>query len=140
MRGPEKYGVKGVVFFADPFKGGDSPNTAYPRGQWLPADGVVEGSVYFYANEGDPLTPGIPSLDGMYRLPYNESRLPGIPAQPISYGSAMELLRRLGGTVLSSYCMLLTEIQQRLLKCLSRSDITSNTIASAVRSYWSKVK
>lgn len=58
---------------------------------------MQEGSILYSANVGDPLTPVLPSTKGIYRRPVNESELPKIPAQAISYGDAMELLRRLGG-------------------------------------------
>lgn len=46
---------------------------------------------------GDPLTPGFPSIDGIYRQPLNESGLPTIPAFALSYGDAQEILRRMKG-------------------------------------------
>ena len=52
---------------------------------------------------GDPLTPGLPATAGIYRRPVNESKLPSIPSQAISYGDAMELLRRLGGIKLANF-------------------------------------
>lgn len=58
---------------------------------------MQEGTILFSSNSGDPLTPVLPATKGMYRRPVNESELPKIPAQAISYGDAMELLRRLGG-------------------------------------------
>ena len=46
---------------------------------------------------GDPLTPGFPSIDGIYRQPLNESGLPRVPAFELSYGDAQEILRRMKG-------------------------------------------
>ena len=46
---------------------------------------------------GDPLTPGFPSVDGIYRNPINKSGLPTIPAVAMSYGDAKEILRRMKG-------------------------------------------
>ena len=46
---------------------------------------------------GDPLTPGFPSVDGIYRNPLNKSGLPTIPAMAMSYGDAKEILRRMKG-------------------------------------------
>lgn len=62
---------------------------------------MQEGSILYGAN-GDPLTPVLPATKGMYRRPVNETELPKIPAQAISYGDAMELLRRLGGNYIVS--------------------------------------
>lgn len=58
---------------------------------------MQEGTILFSSSNGDPLTPVLPATKGMYRRPVNESDFPKIPAQAISYGDAMELLRRLGG-------------------------------------------
>ena len=69
----------------------------YPNGWWLSPSGVQEGSILFSSNFGDPLTPVLPATKGMYRRPVNKSDFPKIPAQAISYGDAMELLRRMGG-------------------------------------------
>ena len=46
---------------------------------------------------GDPLTPGYPAVDGIYRLPLNHSGLPTIPANAMSYGDAKEILRLMKG-------------------------------------------
>ena len=57
----------------------------------------------------------------MYRRPVNESELPKIPAQAISYGDAMELLQRMGGNRDSFCCMLkkvfLKSIKVKRVKC-----------------------
>ena len=58
---------------------------------------MQEGSILFSSNTGDPLTPVLPATKGIYRRPLNKSDFPKIPAQAISYGDAMELLRRMGG-------------------------------------------
>ena len=48
--------------------------------------------------DGDPLTPLLPSIDGIYRLSKNESdALPKIPAQVITYDNAVHFLKRLTG-------------------------------------------
>ncbi len=63
---------------------------------------MQEGSILYGATNGDPLTPVLPATKGMYRRPVNETVLPKIPAQAISYRDAMELLRRLGGKYIVS--------------------------------------
>ena len=48
--------------------------------------------------DGDPLTPMLPAIDGIYRLNRNETNtLARIPAQVITYNDAVEFLKRLGG-------------------------------------------
>ena len=58
---------------------------------------MQEGTIFYGAYNGDPLTPVLPATEGMYRRPVNEIQLPKIPAQAISYGDAMELVQRLRG-------------------------------------------
>jgi len=47
---------------------------------------------------GDPQTPGIAALDGMFRRSYDDSELPPIPAHPMGYGDAIHFLKRIQGT------------------------------------------
>lgn len=100
VRNAEKHGAAGALVYADPSfsaQKGYKSDQVYPNGWWLPSDGVQEGSILFGPYNGDPLTPVLPATKGMFRRPVNESELPRIPAQAISYGDAMELLQRLGG-------------------------------------------
>jgi len=100
VRNAEKHGAAGALVYADPSfsaQKGYRSDQVYPNGWWLPSDGVQEGSILFGPYNGDPLTPVLPATKGMFRRPANESELPRIPAQAISYGDAMELLQRLGG-------------------------------------------
>lgn len=102
----EKHGAVGALVYADPTfsaQQGYETNQVYPKGWWLPPNGIQEGSILFASYVGDPLTPALPSTKGMYRRHVNESMLPKIPAQPISYEAAMELLQGLGG-MLSYHC------------------------------------
>jgi N-acetylated-alpha-linked acidic dipeptidase len=69
----------------------------YPNGKWLSKDAVQPWSTFGAPYSGDRLTPGLPATKGIFRKPYNESFLPDIPAQPISYGQAKDLLQRLKG-------------------------------------------
>lgn len=99
----------------------------YPNGWWLPSSGVQEGTILSGDYNGDPLTPGLPATAGIYRRPVNESKLPSIPSQAISYGDAMELLRRLGGIKLESFIVgnpvafLNCEVEGRGFKSLTDS-------------------
>ena len=94
-------GAAGVLVYADPnfsAQEGYGVNDTYPHTLWVPPNGVQEGSILFGPElAGDPQTPGIPSVEGMYRRPVNESKLPKVPAHVISYGDALELLRNLTG-------------------------------------------
>lgn len=77
-------------------EGGEEENT-YPNKAWLPASGVQRGSLYTMPGSGDPQTPGIAALTGMYRRPRNESELPPIPAHPMGYGDAINFLQEMSG-------------------------------------------
>src|SRR6266850_355063 len=46
---------------------------------------------------GDPSTPGYPSMAGAKRIPLSSMEVPHIPVLPISYGNAAELLGGLAG-------------------------------------------
>ena len=93
-----KRGAVGAILYVDPAsvtkEGTDSSDT-YPNAPWGSKEAVF--SKKLTRNNGDPLTPHLPSITGMYRRLRNESNLPSIPAQPISYEDALNLLSRLRG-------------------------------------------
>jgi len=93
-----KRGAIGAILYVDPAtvakEGTDSSDT-YPNAPWVSKDAVFSKNLL--QGNGDPLTPHLPSIAGMYRRPRNESNLPSIPAQPISYEDALNLLSRLKG-------------------------------------------
>lgn len=88
-------GAIGALVFPEPPESGHGPNDTYPNTRWTSGDAVPERPAA--TNFGDPLTPGIPSIDGMYRRPKNMTALAAIPTQPISYNDALYLLRQLKG-------------------------------------------
>ena len=67
----------------------------YPDYIWLPETGVQKGSII--TRRGDPLTPGLPSVDGVFRIARDDAGLPQIPATPMSYGDAEEVLKIMKG-------------------------------------------
>lgn len=93
-----KRGAVGAILYVDPSavapEGTDSDKT-YPNAPWVSKDAVFTKKLL--RRNGDPLTPHLPSIPGMYRRPRNETDLPSLPAQPISYGEALNLLSRLRG-------------------------------------------
>lgn len=101
------YGAIAAILYSDPadyaMMGGEPENT-YPNTPWLPASGVQRGSLYTMPGAGDPQTPGIAALKGMYRRPYNQSELPPIPAHPMGYGDAIHFLKQMGGNSLFIFC------------------------------------
>ena len=76
------YGAIAAIIYSDPAdyaqQGGEPENT-YPNTAWLPASGVQRGSLYTMPGNGDPQTPGIAALEGMFRRSFNDSELPPIP-------------------------------------------------------------
>ncbi|XP_066913684.1 putative N-acetylated-alpha-linked acidic dipeptidase [Clytia hemisphaerica] len=97
VRLAELYGAVGVLFYTDPRDGGRNPGTkGYPDDWALPEHAMRRGGLLNL--KGDPLTPGWPSTEGMFRM--NESSiegLPQIPVQPISDHIAKELLSKFKG-------------------------------------------
>ncbi|XP_065067793.1 putative N-acetylated-alpha-linked acidic dipeptidase [Rhopilema esculentum] len=90
----EKAGAKGVILFSDPQEFSSDVN--YPDSWFLPDTAVQRGNIL--KQKGDPLSPGYPSTDGMYRMkPENVKFLHKIPCQPISQRHATALLRYLDG-------------------------------------------
>ncbi|KAH9494447.1 Glutamate carboxypeptidase 2, partial [Bulinus truncatus] len=100
------YGATGIIIYSDPadytgFKSGDY--RVYPDTWWLPSTGVQRGTVF--TGDGDPLTPGYPANNLAFRYTEEEvdPPLPKIPAHPIGYGAATEILKHLNGTPVSGW-------------------------------------
>lgn len=95
-REAERNGAIALILYSDPQDDGYVRGDVYPEGPMRPPQGIQRGGV---ANgNGDPTTPGWPSVAGARRLPMAELDVPRIPVVPIGYGNATELLRDLRGT------------------------------------------
>ncbi|KAM4845962.1 aminopeptidase NAALADL1 [Thomomys bottae] len=94
-----KHGVVGVLVYTDPGDINDGkslPSETFPNSWGLPPSGVERGSYYEYF--GDPLTPYLPAYPASFRLNLNNTPgFPPIPAQPIGFQDAKELLCNLSG-------------------------------------------
>ena len=92
-------GAKGILIYPDLEEYAKSvpyQNTTYPGGPLLSPKAVM--SAQMYTRYGDPLTPGFPSLDGIYRRKKTDIKdIPPILVQPISYGDARWLLQQMTG-------------------------------------------
>lgn len=58
-------GVAGALLYPEPSLGYNptrESRSTYPNGRFLPEDAVVVGSLR--SGDGDPLSPGLPSIDG----------------------------------------------------------------------------
>jgi len=101
----QQFGAIACIIYSDPADDGFSQGTPYPDGPWRPASGVQRGSIW--NGNGDPLTPGIPSIPGAPRLTleqaYNNddstynTPLPNIPVVPLSWNDTRPLLLSLNG-------------------------------------------
>jgi N-acetylated-alpha-linked acidic dipeptidase len=94
-REAEKHGALGLLIYSDPADDGFTRGDVYPVGPMRPSNGIQRGSVM--NPNGDPSTPGYPSVAGVKRISPSQMEVPHIPVIPISYGNASELLRGLAG-------------------------------------------
>ncbi|MBB4639345.1 transferrin receptor-like dimerization domain-containing protein [Longimicrobium terrae] len=95
-REAERNGAAALIIYSDPRDDGYQVGEVYPEGPMRPADAIQRGSVL--NGDGDPSTPGWPSVEGARRLAESEMEIPRIPVVPMAYGDAAELLRGLAGT------------------------------------------
>jgi N-acetylated-alpha-linked acidic dipeptidase len=97
----EERGAAGVIMFNDAPEVEEDP---YPEGPMLSGEIIQRGSVLTLPWTGDPLTPFEPALpiDGpvqVERLDPDEVGLHTIPALPLGYNAAAEILSRMTGEV-----------------------------------------
>uniref|UniRef100_A0A1X7TGC5 Peptidase M28 domain-containing protein n=1 Tax=Amphimedon queenslandica TaxID=400682 RepID=A0A1X7TGC5_AMPQE len=94
----QRFGCSGLIIYSDPadYAPKDGP-PVYPKGPSLPPGGAQRGTVMLTV--GDPLTPSIPAIDGVYRRTYEDfvkaGDGPAIPVQPISYADAIHFMSQL---------------------------------------------
>jgi N-acetylated-alpha-linked acidic dipeptidase len=93
VREAERHGAVAILIYSDPADDGFTVGDVYPLGPMRPSAGVQRGSV-MNAN-GDPSTPNYGSLGAAARLTPDQMDIPRIPAVPISYGNAEQLLKYL---------------------------------------------
>jgi N-acetylated-alpha-linked acidic dipeptidase len=105
VRLAEREGAAAVLLYSDPADDGFRQGDPYPQGPWRPESGIERGSAqYTFLYPGDPGTPAgtsagtAPAGDAGRKA---ESRaalsLPRIPALPISWRDAAELMAYLRG-------------------------------------------
>ena len=97
VQNAEKCGAVGALLYSDPADySPEGMNNTFPKTLWLPGTATQRGNIWF--SDGDPLTPLLPSIDGVYRITRNDTDvLPNIPAQVLNYVDAEEFLKRLKG-------------------------------------------
>lgn len=94
-REAENHGAIGLIIYSDPANDGYVQGDVYPRGPFRPSQGVQRGSVL--NSNGDPSTPGYPSVEGAIRVAPDKMSVPRIPVVPMSYGNASQLLAGIAG-------------------------------------------
>ncbi|XP_078349184.1 putative N-acetylated-alpha-linked acidic dipeptidase isoform X2 [Oculina patagonica] len=88
-------GAIGLILYTDPIDySPEGVDFTYPKSWWLPPSGVQRGTL-LNLEEGDPLTPGYPARDDIYRMPQDKLNLPSIPVYPVSYEDAAHFLKLL---------------------------------------------
>ena len=97
VQNAQKCGAAGVLLYSDPADySPEGMNNTFLKTWWLSGTGTQRGTISFA--DGDPLTPLLPSIDGVYRITRNDTdALPKIPAQVLTYNDAVEFLKRLKG-------------------------------------------
>lgn len=96
MKNAQKCGALGAILYDDPENAAPKGlNNVYPEKIYLPPTGVQQGSIA--TSLGDPITPGLPSIDGVFRISPDEANLPQIPATPMPYGDAKKIMEIMAG-------------------------------------------
>jgi N-acetylated-alpha-linked acidic dipeptidase len=93
----EDAGAIGLIIFTDPGDSGPAKGAVWPDGGWANASCIQRGSINTLPYSGDPLTPGREATEHAERLDVAEVDLPRIPVQPIGWGAAREIVRRMRG-------------------------------------------
>ena len=94
-REAELHGAVGLILYSDPMDDGFLVGEVYPDGPMRSPGGVQRGSLFL--DQGDPSTPGWPSVPGARRIALEEMRVPGIPVVPMGYGNAARILEPMRG-------------------------------------------
>ena len=90
----QQHGAAALLLYPDPEEDGYVVGDVYPDGPFRNPTAPQRGSLL--STDGDPTTPGRPSLEGVQRIPLESAGLPRIPVVAISYEVAQEILSRLG--------------------------------------------
>lgn len=93
VRNAEREGAAGMVIFLNPADV-TSPDGMrnFPNSFWVDGSAIRRSSVAYV--RGDPLTPGLPSNSMVNRIRFDDAQVPAIPAQPINFQDAGEILKR----------------------------------------------
>ncbi|KAL8726701.1 MAG: hypothetical protein Q9166_006569 [cf. Caloplaca sp. 2 TL-2023] len=100
VKAAEQAGAVGCIIYSDPADDGFLKGKPYPKGRYMPDDGVQRGSVAMSSWViGDVLSAGFASLPGERRRDpvENNPGLANIPSIPLAWRDAQKLLQALKG-------------------------------------------
>lgn len=100
IKAAELAGAAGCIIYSDPSQDGFVNGPAFPKGRYMPFDGVQRGGVSLMSQVvGDVLSPGFASTpEEKQRLsPQDSPGLVKIPSLPIAWRDAQRLLQSLEG-------------------------------------------
>lgn len=100
IKAAELAGAAGCIIYSDPQQDGFVQGPAYPKGRFMPSDGVQRGGVSLMSQVvGDVLSPGFASTPGEKKRlsPEDSPGLTKIPSLPIAWRDAQRLLQSLEG-------------------------------------------
>ena len=100
VKAAELAGAVGCIIYSDPNEDGFVKGKPFPKGRFMPADGVQRGAVSLMSwVVGDVLSPGFPSLPGVVNRisKDNNPGLTNIPSLPLAWRDAQKLLQSLKG-------------------------------------------
>lgn len=93
----QEAGAVGLVIFTDPADAGYREGDPWPKGGYANETYIQRGSILTLDYPGDPLTPFVEATPEAERLDPSGVALPEIPVQPIGWGAAWEIVRRMSG-------------------------------------------
>jgi N-acetylated-alpha-linked acidic dipeptidase len=93
----EARGAAGLLLYTDPIDSGYFKGLVYPEGGFANAHYIQRGSILTLPYRGDPLTPFEPATFQAERLDPAKVPFPKLPVQPIGWGAAWEILKRMKG-------------------------------------------
>ncbi|MCC6426229.1 MAG: M28 family peptidase [Phycisphaerales bacterium] len=93
----QRAGAVGLVIYTDPADSGYSKGLLYPEGGYANDTCIERGSLLTALYSGDVLTPGVEATRDAKRLSLEEADIPQIPVQPVGYGAALEIMKRMVG-------------------------------------------
>ncbi|HRJ49216.1 MAG: M28 family peptidase [Phycisphaeraceae bacterium] len=99
----QEAGAAGLVIYTDPADGGYTRGLVYPEGGYANETCIERGSLLTLPYVGDALTPFVEATREAPRLDVSAVGLCTIPVQPIGYGAALEIMKRMSGSAVAEH-------------------------------------